>query len=105
MHPMMAIAPRIVTLPIVSIKKDQCKIPHIIAKKDQRPVDGIFQQLEVVDNTKSKCMYALSAPGASFRMPAPTVVVYTTEGFDRVNHRGSFSTVSSFEGEKLAAVK
>jgi hypothetical protein len=42
-------------LPIVSVETNECGIKTVIAKKDQRPVDGILQQLTVMDFSQNTC--------------------------------------------------
>ncbi len=93
----LALAPYIVTLPIVNISKDGCKIPHITAQSDKRNADGSFEVIVVRDNTKSKCMYALGN-NPTFRMPAPTEAEYNT-----ASARG-VKTDSHFEGAALEKV-
>ncbi len=50
-------APLIVKLPITSIKTDNCGINTVIAQKDQRPVDGILQKIQLVDATDATCQF------------------------------------------------
>jgi hypothetical protein len=75
MCPHIVPAPIEVTLPIVSVKVDGCGTKMIIAKQDERPLDGALHLLTIEDNTTNICPH--------FVMMSPTVVVYQTEIFDR----------------------
>lgn len=47
--------PMIITLPIVSVEVGNCNIKTVIAREDQRPVDGMLKQLTVVDFSENTC--------------------------------------------------
>ena len=65
-----------VKLPIVSIKTDSCGIRHILAKIDQRPVDGALTQLTVVDPAQMTCKTFVAVE---------TEATYTTQYVNRMN--------------------
>jgi hypothetical protein len=67
--------PKIVQLPIVSIEEGNCGATLIRAEKDARNRDGIFEQINVVDNTTMVCRILLPYKGTA---------VYTTSAFDHV---------------------
>jgi hypothetical protein len=97
---MVELIPTRIELPIVSITTDNCSVPHVFAQQDLRLTDGDLQQIEVTENSKSKCVMAIPA-NTLYHFPSPTVVEYKTDGFDHLNHRGSIQTDSHFEGAAL----
>lgn len=64
-------APLVIELPLVAKQTDSCGTVTYTARLDQRPVDGLLQELVVKDNTKFNCI-------AVGEIPA-TEVEYTTQ--------------------------
>jgi hypothetical protein len=67
--------PKTVQLPIISIEQGNCGATQIIAQKDARNRDGIFEQISVIDNTTMVCRILLPYKGTA---------VYTTSAFDHI---------------------
>jgi hypothetical protein len=83
-------------LPIVSNNIDECGSNEIIAKKDDRPVDGDLKQLTVHDNTAFSC--------ESITKVEATEVTLETDYYDmrETNH---VHTTSTFIGPALKPLK
>lgn len=101
--PRYRIKPFILSLPIVKIEKDRCKIPHIHAVLTERRPDGFRKEIEVIMNSKSECAYASSGEDAmgskpSFGPPPPTVVILTKTG-----GIAGVRSESRFEGDAMEA--
>jgi hypothetical protein len=86
-----------VELPLLEVRKDRCNIPHYIAQRDLRGEEGNFEELEVLDNTKSECAYASDH---IFMPPPPTEVFYTTKGMTKESN-----TLSRFEGTAFQRIR
>lgn len=65
--------PTLVELPIVSTKEDGCGVKTIIAKEDQRPVDGGLSEIKIQDTTSMKCRMFLESKAS-----------YVTAHYDRM---------------------
>ncbi len=85
-------APVFITLPVKSVSFDSCGSKLITAIEDARPVDGIYQSLEISDNSSNKCETLMPL--------APVTAVYETEFYTRV---GQGKTTSTFEGSAFQA--
>lgn len=87
-------APVIVTLPLISREVDSCGSVHYLAKKDQRPVDGINQEIEVINNSGNRCLTFVALP--------PTDVKFLQQGYDRMG-QSEFNYRHSFTADALQA--
>ena len=90
MCPQMMPAPFKIELPIVSVKVDACGTKIIVAKHDDRPVDGALQLLTVEDNTQNHCPHMVAMPATS--------VVFQTEAFGR---GGDVKTTTTATGPEM----
>ncbi|MGE3975730.1 MAG: hypothetical protein AB7F59_14485 [Bdellovibrionales bacterium] len=85
-----------IELPIISDERTRCGTRKIVAAVDDRPVDGLFSSLEIVEKRSLagnvRCMDAHAEAGS-------TRVVYTTS----IQTRGSavFTWTSYFQGQAL----
>jgi hypothetical protein len=70
-------APVIVRLPIKSVFGDRCGNRHVRAERDQRPVDGNFESLEIVDGSASRC----ARPMHEMHLPVRVTHELVTAGF------------------------
>jgi|GEM_PF-3817577 len=80
--------PRVYSARIVSMKKDQCGGTLTVARRDDRPRDGLAVQIEITDNTTNNCRTFMALP--------PTQVVVKTATL-----RGGAGTRSVMTGEAL----
>jgi len=83
----------IATLPITKIRTS-CGSVVVYASEDERPVDGIFQSLTVIDNRSRKCRD---------RRDYKTEVGYVTKSVSMKNGK-QLTTISSFFGSELSPV-
>ncbi|MEM7647151.1 MAG: hypothetical protein AAF203_09595 [Pseudomonadota bacterium] len=84
-----AIAPKVrnIALPLTQKYVDPCGSTVYVAELDNTPVDGLYQRLQVVDNTKMVC---------DIFVPHMTMITYTT-----VSPRTRQTEVSYFGGKAL----
>lgn len=81
-----------IELPIVSRYTDRCNNHVVIAKRDERPVDGVLSQLVIVDHSENRCPTFIALPATS--------ISFETEFYSRINAE-AVRTMSTFEAEKL----
>ncbi len=68
--------PLMVELPILSVKTDSCGIRHVVAAQDSRPVDGILQQITILDPSQMTCKTFVAVKATA---------TYKTAFYDRLN--------------------
>lgn len=95
--PVCAVIPssRMIRLPIEEVFHDVCNTRVIVAKLDQRPVDGPLEEIVIHDNRTNVC---LNNTTVNFPM---TSVQYTVEVLNRIS--SSEPAISRFTGEALRA--
>ena len=91
MCPMYMPAPIMISLPIVSVRTDDCGTVIVKAREDRRPVDGGLQTLVLRENGMNHCPSFVARPG--------TEVVYKTESAGMSGYIEK--TRSTFEGDIL----
>lgn len=84
-------APLVIELPLIAKQRDSCGTVTYTARLDQRPVDGILQELTVKDHTKNNCPTFAALP--------ETEVDYATETSGSKNN--ILRTHSTFSGGVL----
>jgi hypothetical protein len=65
-------APKVITLPIVSVEEGNCGATKISAQKDSRANDGILEQINVIDNTSMFCRLMLMYQGTATYVTSST---------------------------------
>jgi hypothetical protein len=100
-HPGMAACPQNirlfkVTLPIVSISTPGCGGRLYVATEDQRPVDGIKQEISLIDSTE-----AMACHVNNFLNHSATELTYTTESYTRT---GIGKSEANLIGEALKTI-
>ena len=76
--------------PIVNTSTDSCGSLIVLAKEDDRPVDGILTEIELKDNSAMTCDIVVPA----------TVVNFKTQFYDRIGG-GEVKLLSNFSGGVL----
>lgn len=85
-------APIMVTLPITHESVNSCGSRIYGASHDDRPVDGIYESLTVIDNTKNECPHLVALPA--------TEVIHDIRYYDRING-GMVDLHSIYTGNEL----
>lgn len=80
-------APEVISLPIVKINTNACGRKQVIAKKDQRPVDGLLQVIILEDSKYDQCNYFVKVVDHGS---------YITKGINRLTGK-IFTYKSTFE--------
>ncbi len=86
----------IIELPIISETQTRCGMRSVTALVDQRPVDGILEQIVIREYIVSRDPRCLARVVPQFR----TTVEYTTSFYDRING-GQKTNVSTLKGGPL----
>ncbi len=71
---------------------DNCGGTVFEAISDERPVDGIYERITVIDNTTNTCL--------TYRALEPTSVIYEVKYYDRLNGK-EVHYIHTFEGSEL----